>query len=107
MTDTSPLSLLETLLKHPGRVLYELQRAERPSLAFWLLAFALLGMAIYGIVVGTFAGGTQLLIAPAKLVLGTLLSILICLPSLYIFTCLGGIEARLRPWPASYSAPSA
>lgn len=53
-------------------------------------------MAIYGLVVGTFAGGTQLLIAPAKLVLGTLLSIFICLPSLYIFTCLGGIEARLR-----------
>ncbi len=96
MTGQTPLAVLETLLKHPGRVLYELQRDERPALAFWLLAFALLGMAIYGVVVGTFAGGTQLLIAPAKLVLGTLLSILICLPSLYIFTCLGGIEARLR-----------
>ena len=96
MTNNSPLALPEMLLKHPGRVLYELQRDERPALAFWLLAVALLGMAIYGLVVGTFAGGMQLLIAPAKLVLGTLLSILICLPSLYIFTCLGGIEARLR-----------
>ena len=35
-------------------------------------------------------------IAPAKLALGTLLSVLICLPSLYIFACLGGIDARLR-----------
>lgn len=35
-------------------------------------------------------------IAPMKLALGTLLSVLICLPSLYIFACLGGIDARLR-----------
>src|ERR1041384_5119040 len=28
--------------------------------------------------------------------IGTVLSILICLPSLYIFTCLSGIDARLR-----------
>jgi hypothetical protein len=35
-------------------------------------------------------------IAPAKLGLGMLLSVLICLPSLYIFTCLGGIDAQLR-----------
>jgi hypothetical protein len=28
--------------------------------------------------------------------LGTLLAILICLPSLYIFTCLGGIDVQLR-----------
>lgn len=96
MTDRTPRTVLETLLKHPGRILYELQRDERPALALWLLLFALLGMAIYGVVVGTFAGGTQLLIAPAKLVLGTFLSVLICLPSLYIFTCLGGIDARLR-----------
>src|SRR5437016_11591563 len=34
--------------------------------------------------------------APAKLVLRTLLAILICLPSLYIFSCLGGIDAQLR-----------
>jgi len=96
MTSTAPVTLLETLLKHPGRILYELQRDERPALAFWLLTFALLGMAIYGVVVGTFSGGMQMLIAPAKLVLGTFLSILICLPSLYIFTCLGGADARLR-----------
>lgn len=46
MTSTAPVTLLETLLKHPGRILYELQRDERPALAFWLLTFALLGMAI-------------------------------------------------------------
>jgi hypothetical protein len=53
-------------------------------------------MALYGIVVGSFSGGPQLWIAPAKLAIGTLLSVLICLPSLYIFACLGGVDARLR-----------
>jgi hypothetical protein len=57
---------------------------------------ALLGMALYGVVVGSFSGGSQMWIAPAKLALGTLLSVLICLPSLYIFACLGAIDARLR-----------
>ncbi len=62
----------------------------------WLLALALLGMAAYGVVVGSFSGGAQMWIAPAKIAIGALLSILICLPSLYIFACLGGIDARLR-----------
>ena len=53
-------------------------------------------MLAYGVVVGSFSGGTQLWIAPAKIAMGTILSILICLPSLYIFTCLSGIDAQLR-----------
>jgi hypothetical protein len=61
-----------------------------------LLALALLGMAAYGLVVGSFSGGAQIWIAPAKLALGTLFSILICLPSLYIFAALAGIDVRLR-----------
>lgn len=97
MTGNAPHQVLETLLKNPGRILYELQRDERPLLALWLLGFALLGMALYGVVVGTLAGGAQLWIAPAKLALGTLLSMLICLPSLYIFSCLGGNDTRIRP----------
>ena len=47
----------------------------------------------YGMVVGSFSGGSQMWIAPAKIAIGTILSILICLPSLYIFTCLSGIDA--------------
>lgn len=94
--ETSPLLLLETLLKHPGRIIHELHCDQRPKLVAWSLVLALAGMAIYGVVVGSLSGGTQLWIAPAKLALGTLLSMLICLPSLYIFTCLGGIEVRIR-----------
>lgn len=92
----SPVLVIEALLKYPGRIIHELQNNFRAALAIWLLVFALLGMAAYGVVVGSFAGGTQMWIAPAKIAIGSLLSILICLPSLYIFACLGGIDARLR-----------
>src|SRR5947209_17501984 len=37
----------------------------------------------------------QLWAAPVKLALGMLISAVICLPSLYIFTCLSGSQARL------------
>jgi len=94
--ETRPLLLLETLLKYPGRIIHELHSGRRPTLALWSLVLALTGMAIYGVVVGSLAGGTQLWVAPAKLALGTLLSVLICLPSLYIFTCLVGIDVRIR-----------
>jgi hypothetical protein len=50
---------------------------------------------IYGVVVGTFSGGTQLWAAPVKVAAGLFVSALICLPSLYIFACLSGSQARL------------
>src|SRR5205823_7993352 len=48
-----------------------------------------------GFVVGTFSNGVQLWAAPLKISLGLLISALICLPSLYIFSCLSGSQARL------------
>jgi len=92
----STVGAIEALLKQPGRIIYELQKNWRPALSTCLLVFALLGIAAYGLVVGSFSGGKQLWIAPAKLSLGILLSMLICLPSLYIFACLTGIESRVR-----------
>ena len=92
----NPIGLLENLLKFPGRVVHELHQTRSAILAMWLLIFGIVGVAIYGIVVGAQSGGAQLWIAPAKLGLGTLLSVLICLPSLYIFLCLSGIDAQLR-----------
>jgi hypothetical protein len=55
---------------------------------------ALVCMLIYGFVVGTFSGAQQLWAAPAKIALGMLACGLICLPSLYIFSCLSGSQAR-------------
>ncbi len=94
--EPNPASILETLLKHPGRIVHELHHRGAAALPVWLLGLGLLGMALYGVVVGTLSGGTQFWIAPAKMALGTLLAMIICLPSLYIFICLDGIEARIR-----------
>jgi hypothetical protein len=94
--DAAPTTILETLLKHPGRIIHEIHQGRWFAVSAWLLALALLGMAGYGVVVGSLSGGIQMLIAPAKMALGTLLATLICLPSLYIFVCLSGIEARIR-----------
>ena len=92
----SPALLVEALLKYPGQIIHELQFNWRPGLTTWLMIFALAGMALYGVVVGSFSGGAQFWIVPVKLALGTLLAVLICLPSLYIFSCLSGMDARLR-----------
>jgi hypothetical protein len=92
----NPIGVLENLLKYPGRIVHELHQMRAVILGAWLLFFGIAGVAIYGIVVGAQSGGAQMWIAPAKLAIGTLLSALICLPSLYIFICLGGIDAQLR-----------
>jgi hypothetical protein len=92
---SAPL-VIEALLKYPGRIIHELQNNWRAALPLWLLSLVLVGMMAYGVVVGSFSGGAQLWIAPVKLAMGMMLSILICLPSLYIFSCLSGIDAQLR-----------
>src|SRR5438309_4732133 len=81
----SPIAVLEALLKTPGRLIHELERNWQPIVILSLVVFAIIGMAAYGVVVGTFAGRAQIWIAPAKLVLGTMAAAVICLPSLYIF----------------------
>ena len=53
------------------------------------------GVTSLGAVVGSFSGHEQWWAAPVKVSLGLLVSVLICLPSLYIFACLSGSQARL------------
>ena len=90
-----PVSAFEAMLRQPRRVMCQL-RQERPGrLIATLLLIATLCGALYGLVVGAFSGGTQLWAAPVKIVAGLWLSALICLPSLYIFSCLSGAQARL------------
>ena len=89
-------AIIETLLKRPGRIIYELHQERSARLAISLLLLALAGLATYGVVVGSLTGGMQLLIAPLKLALGLLVAVLICLPSLYIFIALAGIDARIK-----------
>lgn len=86
---------VEAILRHPRRVIFQLRDGQAGGLISALLAIAIGCALIYGLIVGTFSGGTQLWAAPLKIASGLLLSVLICLPSLYIFSCLGGSTARL------------
>lgn len=92
-----PGAALDALLKRPGQLIYQLHHAPRGRLAGVLAIVAVLCLTLYGLAVGSFSGYEQWWAAPTKIVLGTFFSALICLPSLYIFACLGGADLRLAP----------
>jgi len=92
---TSPLTAVEAILRQPRRVMYQLRQPGAGALMMYLMIVAILCAVVYGVIVGTFAGKDQLWIAPVKVAGGMLVSALICLPSLYIFACLSGSQARL------------
>jgi hypothetical protein len=86
---------VEAILRQPRRVIYQLRQPGAGRLMLSMVFVAILCSLLYGVVVGTFSKGDQLWAAPAKICGGMLISAVICLPSLYIFTCLSGSQARL------------
>ena len=89
------VSAVEAMLRQPRRVMLQLRQPGAGKLIATLLLVAVGCSLIYGIVAGSFSGGTQWWAAPVKITAGLLVSTLICLPSLYIFACLSGSQARL------------
>jgi hypothetical protein len=92
---TGIASAIEAILRQPRRVLFQLRQTSSGNLIAGMLIIALACSLVYGLVVGTFSGHEQLWAAPAKIAVGLLISAIICLPSLYLFSCLSGCEARL------------
>lgn len=92
---TGVFTAVEAVLRQPRRVMYQLRQPRPGGLIGVMLLSALLCALLYGFVVGTFSMGGQLWAAPVKVAAGLLVSALICLPSLYIFSCLSGSRARL------------
>ncbi|MGC9944384.1 MAG: hypothetical protein ABSE48_21370 [Verrucomicrobiota bacterium] len=86
---------IEALLRQPRRLLFQLRQPGAGKLIAAMVFVAIFCSLIYGVVAGTFTGGTQLWAAPIKIAGGMLISAAICLPSLYIFACLSGSQARL------------
>jgi hypothetical protein len=92
---TGPLAAVEAILRQPRRIMYQLRQPGAGALIGAMLAVAVLCAAVYGVVVATFSMGQQLWVAPVKIAAGLVISTVICLPSLYIFTCLSGSRSRL------------
>src|SRR5881394_250315 len=86
---------IEAILREPRRVMFQLRQPGSGRLIAAMLTVSVVCGLIYGLIAGTFSGSTQLWAAPIKIVGGLLISALICLPSLYIFSCLSGSQARL------------
>src|SRR5437867_6901091 len=86
---------IEAILRQPRRVMFQLRQPGAGRLIAAMLTVSVVCGLIYGVIAGTFSGGTQLWAAPVKIAGGLLISALICLPSLYIFSCLSGSQARL------------
>jgi len=89
------VAAIEAVLRQPRRLMFQLRQPGAGRLIAGMLLVAVVCSLVYGVVAGTFSGGTQLWAAPVKIAVGLMISALICLPSLYIFTCLGGSQARL------------
>lgn len=89
------IAAVEAVLRQPRRVMYQLRQPGAGKLIAAMLFMAIGCSLIYGVIVGSFSGGVQWWAAPAKVSAGLLISALICLPSLYIFACLSGSQARL------------
>ncbi|HEY3760822.1 MAG TPA: hypothetical protein VGN23_03650 [Verrucomicrobiae bacterium] len=92
---TNVIIAIEAILRHPRRMMYQLRQPGAGKVIAAMILVSIMCSLIYGLVVGTFSGGTQLWMAPVKIATGLAISALICLPSLYIFTCLSGSRARL------------
>ena len=82
------IGYLELILKKPGKLFYELNNRPKALHYITISFLCTLFFCMYGIVVGSFAGGQQYWIAPVKIITGLYMSALICLPSLYIFASL-------------------
>lgn len=90
------MASLDLLLRRPVALVSAVQDGAAGRLAGMLALGMVVSLALFGLVLGTFSMGQQLWAAPLKIVVGVFLSGLICLPSLYIFSCLNGLEIRFR-----------
>ncbi len=94
-------NLISFLLKKPLAIIHDIETQRKPGrIIFSLIMVSAACLLVFGFVVGTFSSDkiddTQLWAAPLKIFGGMILSSLLCLPSLYIFSCLAGVQARFQ-----------
>ena len=92
--DNSFSNIINHLLKRPLSVIHTMD--EKGGVPWMpILLMTVFALTLFGFIVGSFQGATeQMWLAPLKIVGGVLFSSLICLPSLYIFCCIGGLDKK-------------
>ena len=88
----SPGSAIDDLLRNPSELARRGCGSEGRRLWLQLLLVALACFVAYGATAGLFRSGEQVLVAGAKTPLIVFGSLLLCLPSLYVFGSLAGVE---------------
>ncbi len=88
-------NVIEALLRHPGQLIHSCQQSGS-GVPTRLALGSLLCLTIFGLLLGTFSGGNQLWAVPLKITVGMLVAVIICFPSLYIFSALDGLNARVH-----------
>ncbi len=93
--DANKLSwIAENLLKDPLKVVTGFGKISNTGFLVNVILINLVCLAGYGVIVGSFSGGIQWYMAPAKIIGGLMLAVLFCYPSFYIFSCLSGIDVK-------------
>lgn len=87
--------VVDATLKHPAQLVHELVHAKGIKIPGILLLVLLICLAGTGLMMGSFSGNQQLYVVPLKVVTGTLIGSIICIPSLYIMLCMCGSEQNL------------
>ncbi|MBN2704536.1 MAG: hypothetical protein JXR23_10025 [Pontiellaceae bacterium] len=87
--------VVDATLKHPAQLVHELVHTKGIKIPGILLLVLLICLAGTGLMMGSFSGNQQLYAVPMKVVTGTLMSSIICIPSLYIMLCMCGSEQNL------------
>jgi hypothetical protein len=93
--DTRSLfGLADALLRAPERAMAALNRQKFGLLQLSLLVLTF--VSVTGVVLASFSGGWQYLVVPLKFVIVVIAGPLLCLPSLYIFSCLSESKSSVR-----------
>ncbi|MEY3219618.1 MAG: hypothetical protein RIT27_975 [Pseudomonadota bacterium] len=89
------MQLVDALLKRPRSFFHHIQTDEFSFNNSLKLAFiSLMGLLVYGLIIGSFSGNIQWVASPIKIIVGTVLTALLCYPSLYILVALSGADLR-------------
>jgi len=91
----SPSRAIQSLLKSPDSLAARITEGGFGALMANLILVCVACSLGYGLIMGSFSGGTQWYASPMKALIGLFLTSLFCLPSLYIFACMSGADIKL------------